>query len=49
MGKLMQKLGVTAKGRSDRGDGKYYELPEANEFRARFAKHLGHEVGEIFD
>jgi hypothetical protein len=49
IGKLMQKLKINMFGRSGRGEGKYYELPDATEFRTRFAKHLGHEVNEIFD
>jgi hypothetical protein len=49
MGKLMQALKIDVVGRSDRGDGKYYELPEVNNFKARFAKHLGHELDEIFE
>jgi putative DNA primase/helicase len=48
MGKAMQTLKIDPQGRSDRGDGKYYQLPEIKDFRERFAKHLGHESHEIF-
>ena len=48
MGKSMQALKIEVLGRSGRGNGKYYELPELNDFRQRFAKHLGHEADEVF-
>jgi hypothetical protein len=48
IGKLMQSLNIISLGRSDRGSGKYYELPEPDDFKGRFAKHLGHEIDEIF-
>ena len=48
MGKAMQTLKIDPLGRSDRGKGKYYELPELKDFKLRFAKHLGHEFDEIF-
>jgi putative DNA primase/helicase len=48
MGKSMQAFKIEALGRSGRGNGKYYELPEINDFKQRFAKHLGHEVDEVF-
>lgn len=48
MGKAMQSFKIEVLGRSDRGDGKFYELPETNNFKQRFAEHLGHEANEIF-
>ena len=48
MGKAMQTLKIDPLGRSDRGKGKYYELPELKDFKLRFAKHLGHKFDEIF-
>ena len=48
MGKSMQAFKIEVLGRSGRGNGKYYELPELNDFRQRFAKHLGHEADEVF-
>jgi putative DNA primase/helicase len=48
MGKAMQTLKIDVQGRSDRADGKVYVLPETSDFKKRFAKHLGHEVHEIF-
>ena len=48
MGKAMKAFKIEAQGRSDRADGKYYELPDADTFRDRFAKHLGHQANEIF-
>jgi hypothetical protein len=48
MGKSMQAFKIEVLGRSGRGNGKYYELPELNDFRQRFAKHLGHEAEEVF-
>jgi putative DNA primase/helicase len=48
IGKAMKSFRVEAQGRSDRGDGIYYELPVTADFRDRFAKHLGHEVNEIY-
>jgi putative DNA primase/helicase len=48
MGKAMSDFKVEVKGRSDRANGKYYELPAAADFRERFARCLGHESEEIF-
>lgn len=48
IGKVMQSFGIEVKGRSDRGQGKFYELPDTNDFKQRFAKYLGHESDEIF-
>lgn len=48
MGKAMQTLKIEVQGRSDRGKGKFYVLPEVNDFRQRFANHLGHESDEVF-
>jgi putative DNA primase/helicase len=48
IGKAMQAFKIEALGRSDRGEGKFYEFPDINNFRQRFAKHLGHESDEIF-
>ncbi|MEM5495940.1 primase-helicase family protein [Paraglaciecola mesophila] len=48
MGRALQSLKVESQGRSDRGDGKCYHLPEIKEFKLRFARHLGHESDEIF-
>jgi len=48
IGKVMQLLKIQAFGRSDRGDGKFYQIPELDDFRQRFANHLGHSSGEIF-
>jgi hypothetical protein len=48
MGKAMRSFKIEVLGRSDRGNGKYYELPEINDFKKRFARNLGHESHEIF-
>jgi hypothetical protein len=48
IGKLMNALNIKSIGRSDRGNGKIYELPSIDDFKARFAKRLDHEVDEVF-
>jgi len=40
IGQTMHKLGIEAHGRSDRGDGKYYELPDRAVLVQQFAKML---------
>ncbi|WP_233423839.1 hypothetical protein [Klebsiella variicola] len=47
-GKLMQRLGVPVQGRSGRGIGKYYELPEGDVLRQRFAVMLGETTNMLF-
>jgi len=47
IGKLMSDLGIKVLGRSGRGDGKYYELPDTYIMRRAFASHLGHDVSEL--
>lgn len=50
LGKAMKRIGVNIIGRPDRGDGKrWYEFPELNVMRAKFAESLGHESNEIFE
>ena len=44
----MKVLEAEALGRSGRREGKCYELPDADTMRRSFAKHLGHEVADIF-
>ncbi|MFU8790128.1 MAG: bifunctional DNA primase/polymerase [Methylobacter sp.] len=40
VGKMMVRLGITVDGRSDRGEGKSYDLPERKELITSFAKLL---------
>lgn len=47
-GKLMQRLGIPVQGRSGRGIGKYYELPEEDVLRQKFAAMLGETGDTIF-
>ena len=47
-GSVLAKLGVKVLGRSGRNKGKYYDLPSCDELREMFAKHLGHDVDDIF-
>jgi len=50
LGKAMKRIGVNVIGRLDRGDGKrWYEFPELNVMRTKFAESLGHELSEIFE
>ena len=48
IGKQFSKMGIKPKGRSDRGRGKLYSIPSANEMQELFAKTLGHTAEEIF-
>ncbi len=43
----MAKLGIQVHGRSDRGGGKYYDLPERSELVQRFALLLDIPVEEL--
>ncbi|MBD9356961.1 DUF5906 domain-containing protein [Methylomonas albis] len=46
-GRMMAKLGIQVHGRSDRGGGKYYDLPERSELVQRFALLLDIPVEEL--
>jgi putative DNA primase/helicase len=48
MGKLLSRMDIPVHGRSDTGIGKYYEVESADDWRKRFAKMLGDEVGDLF-
>ena len=48
IGKVLSKMKVEVKGRSDRGIGKFYEFGIPNEARKKFAGMLGHEVKDLF-
>ena len=48
VGKMMKNLGIESQGRSGRGQGKYYELPELDILQTTFAKLLGHEKDDLF-
>ena len=46
-GRMMAKLGIQVHGRSDRGGGKFYDLPERSELVQRFALLLDIPVEEL--
>jgi putative DNA primase/helicase len=48
IGKAMTSMGIHVIGRSGRGDGKYYVIPEKSIMRCSFAKILGHKEEDIF-
>jgi putative DNA primase/helicase len=49
VGKLMSSLRIDAEGRSGRGKGKYYRLPDRESMKSSFADYLGHSAIDIFD
>ncbi|EPH3102810.1 DUF5906 domain-containing protein, partial [Providencia stuartii] len=48
VGSVMVKMGLVSSGRCGRGIGIVYELPSANELRARFAQLIGMGVNDVF-
>lgn len=48
IGKVMNRIGMSAVGRSDRGQGKYYEIPAVEELQERFAALIGESVEMVF-
>jgi len=48
IGKVLSRMKVEVKGRSDRGVGKFYEFGSANESRKKFADMLGHDIKTLF-
>lgn len=48
IGKVMTRIGMTAIGRSDRGQGKYYEIPAIEDLQERFAGLIGESVEMVF-
>jgi putative DNA primase/helicase len=49
IGKFMNTLEIEAIGRSDRGNGKFYELPPLDDLKTRFAKYLDHDANDVFN
>ncbi|MDE8742840.1 hypothetical protein PZA20_13545 [Pectobacterium polaris] len=48
IGKVMNRLGMSAVGRSDRGQGKYCEISAVEELQERFAVLIGESVEMVF-
>ena len=48
VGKMLKALNIESQGRSGRGEGVYYEIPELSLLQDRFAKSLGHTKDDIF-
>jgi putative DNA primase/helicase len=48
MGKMLKGLNIESQGRSDRGEGVLYQMPELDTLRQAFAKQLGHSKEDIF-
>ncbi|EPP1148897.1 primase-helicase family protein [Yersinia enterocolitica] len=49
LGKVMPRLGMTVQGRSDRGKGRYYDVPAIEALRDSFAGLIGEEAVAVFD
>lgn len=49
IGKVMSRLGFEPQGRPDRGQGKYYPLPDVSVMRDGFAALLGEESSKVFN
>lgn len=49
LGKVMPRLGMTVQGRSDRGKGRYYDVPAIEALRDSFAGLIGEEAIAVFD
>jgi putative DNA primase/helicase len=49
IGKLMAEISGQSLGRSDRGEGKYFELPDINVMRQNFAEILNENASDIFE
>lgn len=48
MGKVMSHLNIEVLGRSDRGDGKFYDVPDIDLMKSNFAAVLGEKVEVVF-
>ncbi|UNH31145.1 DUF5906 domain-containing protein [Moellerella wisconsensis] len=48
IGRIMKAMGIQVMGRSDRGDGRYYDLPEISEMKRAFAAILGEKTEKLF-
>lgn len=48
VGRIMRTLGIQVAGRSDRGNGRYYDLPVIDEIKASFAAILGEKTEKLF-
>ncbi len=48
IGKTFSAIGLRVLGRSNRGQGKYYELLNSNDLKEKLAKYLGHKTEDIF-
>lgn len=48
IGRVMKAMGIQVMGRSDRGDGRYYDLPEIGEMKRAFAAILGEKTDKLF-
>ena len=48
VGRIMKAMGIQVMGRSDRGDGRYYDLPDISEMKRAFAAILGEKTEKLF-
>lgn len=48
VGRIMRTLGIQVAGRSDRGNGRYYDLPAIGEIKSSFAAILGEKTEKLF-